>query len=59
MKLEQTIQVAPYSPITFTSSEHATARECAADLIAQMQPLLQYYPVLANTIKALKGAYGV
>ncbi len=59
MRLERVVQVEPYQPITFTSSEHATPRECAADLVAQMQPLLQYYPVLANTIKALKGAFGV
>lgn len=59
MKLGVTANVGAYQSMKYESSEHATVQECARDLIAQMQPLTQFYPVLKSKIEELKKGYNV
>jgi len=59
MKLGETVSIGGFSSKRFDSSEHATARECAEDLLVQMRPFAAKYPTIAAKIEELKQAYGV
>lgn len=59
MKLGMTVNVGGFNSMKFESSEHPALRECARDLIDQMQPLIKDYPILLQKIGQLKVAYGL
>lgn len=59
MKVAITANVGAYQSMKFESSEHPDIQACGRDLIAQMQPLTQFYPTLKTKIDEIKKAYGV
>ena len=59
MKVAITANVGAYQSMKFESSEHPNVQDCGRDLIAQMQPLTQFYPTLKTKIDEIKKAYGV
>jgi hypothetical protein len=59
MRLERKVNLGGYQSMSFASSEHTTAQECARDLIAQMQPMSQMYPTVRGVIAELQRAYNV
>lgn len=59
MKLAITANVGAYQSMKFESSEHPDIQACGRDLLAQMAPLVQFYPTLKVKIDEIKKAYGV
>ena len=59
MRLERKLNLGGYQSMTFVSNDHMTVQECARDLIGQMQPLTNSYPVIKGAIEELRKAYNV
>ncbi len=59
MHLERKLNLGGFQSMTFASSDHMTVQECARDLIAQMQPMVNSYPVIKGAIAELQKAYNV
>lgn len=59
MKLGLTLNLGGFNSLKIESSEHGTAQDCARDLIAEMTPMIQAYPILKQRIDEIKAAYKV
>lgn len=59
MKLARTVNLGGYQSQKFESSEHPTVKECAQDLIEQMQPMSGAYPTVRGVMAEIQKMYGV
>ena len=59
MKLGITASIGGFQSLRFDSNEKTTPQEAARDLIAQMEPLVQYYPSLRGHIQNIRTVYGL
>jgi len=59
MKLGVTVNLGGFQSMKFESSERETIRDCAADLVNQMAPLVSSYGSIKAKVEELRRAYGL